>query len=112
MNNSESNPTQTVLLERTDKYGAARILGVSPRTAVALARSIPGTAKIGRSWTFEIRCLREYVRRMECATHAVQPSPHRKAGPVLPIYDASPGLYEETIRRLRQNGRARSKLEQ
>jgi len=107
MNKSVSDSMQSLPPERTDKHGAARILGVSPRTAVALARSIPGTAKIGRSWTFDIRRLREYVRCMERATHAIQPSPHFAARPTLPRYDGGRDLYEQTIQRLRQRGRAR-----
>src|SRR4051812_26162227 len=53
--------------ERVDKHRAALILGVPPRTVSEMAAkgALPGAAKIGRAWTFDVVQLRAHVRKRE-----------------------------------------------
>src|SRR3954454_16315471 len=93
------------MMERVNKHGASEILGVPPRTVVSLAPKIPGSARIGRGWTFDVAQLREYVRQ-KCE------KPRRDVSGVIMFSGdvsklaavTSDDHYEQMIRRLRGKG--------
>src|SRR5262245_45862316 len=61
-------PKQTTnRAERGSVKVAAAILGVPPRTVQDLAArgELPGAAKFGRCWTFDLGKLRRFVKRRE-----------------------------------------------
>jgi Helix-turn-helix domain len=62
--------TLAIAGERITIGAAVGVLGVPERTVrdLALRGEIPGAAKIGGRWTFDLARLREYFRRQEAAT--------------------------------------------
>jgi len=68
----------TAILERTpaecNERGtakqAAAILGIKPRKLQAMSQrgEIPGAAKLGRQWTYDLTKLRRFVEQQETAT--------------------------------------------
>lgn len=101
--------------ERVDKYGAALILGKTPRAIVQMAHRLPGAAKIGRNWTFDIKKIREFVRVKEiekCQADAgLLPDVIGKAKSygaarwLRPT--ATAGRFTQTIQKLREKGARR-----
>lgn len=96
--------------ERGTKYDAASILGIRPRTVteLALLRKLPGAARIGGQWTFDLAKLRQYVadkEREACRNDEPQKAAsgakacfggaHRSAAAT------SNGRYAQTTRKLR-----------
>jgi hypothetical protein len=98
-------------LERGIVADAVAILGVPPRTVQDLAArgELPGAAKFGRRWTFDLSKLRRYVREKERTTWnegaRLQPG---VTGVVIPSGAAlkstamrSDGRFTQVIQRLR-----------
>src|SRR6516165_4766945 len=59
--------TLAVACKRINISDAASELGVPERTVrdLALRGEVPGAAKVGRRWTFDLDRLREHIRRLE-----------------------------------------------
>jgi hypothetical protein len=105
--------------ERATIARAVDILGVPERTVQALASrgEIPGAAKIGRRWTFDITLLRSYVAhkvRLSCQSEK-RPRTHigaavssgRGSRSRVPSNDLA---YEQAMKRLRSQGSNQQKL--
>jgi len=97
--------------ERAPIQAACAILGKQDRTVRALASSgqLPGAAKIGGAWTFNLVKLRAYVdfkEREACQNarpqRAVSGAVKRSGGAFKPAAVTSSGHYAQTIQRLRQ----------
>jgi hypothetical protein len=96
--------------ERIRIATAVAILGVPERTVrdLALRGEIPGAAKIGGRWTFDLARLREYIRHREAAT-CQSARPQRAHSGVATSFGVvrrsadrtSSGRYGQTIQRLR-----------
>jgi Helix-turn-helix domain len=96
--------------ERGDVNQASAILGLPDRTvqALALRGELPGAAKIGRGWTFDLIKLRRLVQNKERQTWLVASQKHRPdatgagtpSGAVLrSVAGASDGRLTRLIRR-------------
>jgi hypothetical protein len=72
--------------ERGDIHDAVAIIGLPRRTVEAMAArsELPGAAKMARRWTFDLRTLRDYVRRQERETwqRSAKPLPGATGGKV------------------------------
>jgi hypothetical protein len=98
--------------ERIGSEAAAAMLGLAPRTLLhhAMAGSIPGAAKVGGNWTFDVAKLRDFIRQKESETcQGAKPRAVVSGG--IASYGAKPklmasvgnGLYKQTIRNLRRS---------
>src|SRR5450759_1365581 len=99
--------------ERGTIDDAVAILGVCARTVrqLALRGELPREAKIGRRWTFNLECLREYVKWKEIEACPNAKHPRERSGAVRfsgggfrPVVGTSNGRYVQTIQRLRSAG--------
>ncbi|SRR6266404_2016018 len=92
-------------MERVDKHGAAAILGVTPRVAISMISEFSKAAKIGRSWSFDVKELRQYVRQacVKLPQGVSGATVFSSAVPKLQV-EITNGLYEQTIQRLRSKG--------
>jgi excisionase family DNA binding protein len=113
-------------VDRGDRGGrgtveqAAAILGIPRRTVQALAArgELPGAAKFGRRWTFELEKLRRYIRtkeRQQCGNQKLQPAA-TGAAPPSGVASASTGAntggrYTQVTRQLRARGAKPAKTE-
>ncbi len=106
--------------ERGDVFEAMAILGLSNiRTVEAMAArgEIPGAAKIGRRWTFDLKVLREFVKQKERKTwqRNERPLPGATGGKVSSgavsgsAGGTSDGRFTRITRQLRGSGGKREK---
>lgn len=99
--------------ERVTIDGAVAILGVPARTVQALAAAgeLPGSAKIGRRWTFDEAALRRWVAEKERETCRSEMPRRTAIGAAMSCGGASrsaarnsDGAYEQAMRRLLSGG--------
>ena len=99
--------------ERGTIDDAVAILRVCNRTVrqLALRAELPGAAKIGRRWTFNLVRLREYVKQKEMESCQGAKHPRGRSGAVRssgggfkPKVATSDGRYARTIQSLRSRG--------
>jgi len=105
--------------ERGDIFDAVAILGLPIRTVEAMAArgDIPGAAKIGRRWTFDLGVLRSFVKQQERETwqRNEKPLPVAIGGKVSSgavsksTAEISGGRFTQITRRLRGNDGKRAK---
>jgi len=97
--------------ERGSIQDAASILGKHPRTVRAMAGrgELPGAAKIGGTWTFNLDILRTFVSSKEQEVwqsvrpqRAVSGATTSSMGGYKPAAKISNGHYEQTIQQLRK----------
>jgi hypothetical protein len=108
-----------VSAERVDKYVAAAITNLPPRTVQEYAKrgKLPSAAKVGRGWSFDPERLRQYVKQKEEETcrnaqaHLPAVSGMATSSGVGPRLKASitSGAFGQTMRRLRRNAAAKAK---
>lgn len=101
--------------ERGRMRDAKRILGLEARTIQEMAarNELPGTAKIGRCWTFDLPMLRDYVKQKveetwQRGNERLQAGVSGKvvrftAGCASRVRNPSSGRSKRAIRRLREN---------
>jgi Helix-turn-helix domain len=104
-------------VERGSTAQAMAILGLPPRTIQdrAARGKIPGAAKLGRRWTFDLKELRRFVKQKERETWASARRPQDVFGVARPFGAASrfaaensDGRFTQVTRRLRgRNSRPR-----
>src|SRR5262245_6548951 len=110
--------SHAVKAERCGVEHAAAILGLSKRKAqdMAARAEIPGVAKMGRVWTFDIEKLRRHVRLKE--RQAWQNGKHRPdaTGEAMPfgagprsMAEKSDGRFTRVTQRLRGQGARRGR---
>lgn len=103
--------------ERGNIKDAAAIYGLPLRTVQSMAKNgeIPGAAKFGRRWTFDLGKVRRHVRLKEQETwRNANQRPHRDAiGGAIPcgaglrsMAATSDGRFTQVTRRLRGRGEA------
>ncbi len=105
--------------ERGDIFDAVAILGLPIRTveAMAVRGDIPGAAKIGRRWTFDLSALRGFVKQQERETwqRNERPLPVAIGAKVSSgavsrsTAEISDGRFTQITRRLRGNDGKRAK---
>jgi hypothetical protein len=101
--------------ERVKKGKAANILGVPERTVIDMASKgrLPGAAKIGRCWTFDVKKLRDFIQQreeqacQESAKHLVAATGGtvRFGGAARSPTKSTDGLFTRTIQQLQKDAK-------